>query len=75
MSSGRSFDPDEDHVDIGDDDDDDGIERQSAQNASSSRSLFSGWSSVFSGGNSQWWLDTASTSFHFVMDAIDKIPQ
>lgn len=41
----------------------------------SSRSLLSGWRSMFEGGRKSWWIDTAASGFHFVLDAIDKMPQ
>lgn len=47
----------------------------SATGKESSRSLLSTWTSMFEGGRRSWWVDTAASGFHFVLDAIDKMPQ
>lgn len=39
------------------------------------RSFLSGWTKIFEGGRRSWWIDTAASGFHFVLDAIDKMPQ
>lgn len=46
-----------------------------AEEDSENRSFLSGWTSMFEGGRRGWWIDTAASGFHFVLDAIDKIPQ
>lgn len=38
------------------------------------RSFLSHWTSIFEGGRRAWWIDTAASGFHFVLDAIDKMP-
>lgn len=82
--SGRSL-SDLDNTDVVDDDaeedqdNDENVESSTRQNATSAegsqRSFLSGWTSIFEGGRRSWWIDTAASGFHFVLDAIDKIPQ
>lgn len=48
---------------------------ESKTTSHSGRSFLSDWTSIFQGGRRAWWIDTAASGFHFVLDAIDKIPQ
>lgn len=79
LGSGRSLSAaDLDNTDVVDDDDDDDDGAKAApgrRNATESRSFLSGWSSMFEMGRKSQWIDTAASGFHFVLDAIDKIPQ
>lgn len=78
LGSGRSLSAsDLDNTDVVDDDDDDenGSAATNRRNATESKSFLSGWSSMFEMGRKAKWLDTAASGFHFVLDAIDKIPQ
>lgn len=87
---GRSL-SDLDNTDVVDDDADDEDEeeedggadtseavRRNATTSSEARgqkSFLSGWTSMFEGGRRGWWIDTAASGFHFVLDAIDKMPE
>ena len=43
--------------------------------ATTGKSFLSSWTSMFEGGRRSWWIDSAASGFHFVLDAIDKMPQ